>query len=201
MQDFDFGKYYKRPHPAKPAQTSNAGPSPFGRKVAFLGTIVLIAFFSGMAAGIYYQKTRLVAGDAAHAKSGVESNFSANINADQPQAPESNPSAPQDNPQDNPQDKAKGGALPVSGEKSQITQTLQSIEAEYIILAKVYPSREQAHLNGMILKKEGLPVFLAENGSMMKVYVGPIAGKSKAYEMLGKVKRNPEFQGAILYKK
>ena len=36
----------------------------------------------------------------------------------------------------------------------------------------------------------------------MKVYVGPVRGKNDAYKMLTlKVKKVPEFSGAIMYKK
>lgn len=42
---------------------------------------------------------------------------------------------------------------------------------------------------------------MARNGKKVKLYVGPIEGKTQAYETLAQLKKNPEFAGAILYRK
>ena len=76
-----------------------------------------------------------------------------------------------------------------------------SDKASYLIWAKTYETKEDAYRYGLALKKKGLPVFLARNGSKLKIYVGPITGKDEAYQMLSKVKSFPTFQGAILHKK
>ncbi len=196
MQDFDFGKYYKRQNGVAQSSSVTTADHAFSRKLTLLGTIVLLSFFTGMGAGIYYQKNKLqpmtnpAANQGGHSP---ETKISANIN----NAGENHANEKRSDESKNESEKSNGNIK----DQSAITQTLQSDEAEYIILAKIYSSREEAHFNGMKLKKEGLPVFLAENGNKMKVYVGPIAGKNNAYEMLGKIKRNQEFQGAILYKK
>ena len=82
----------------------------------------------------------------------------------------------------------------------EIEEDLQKKDS-YLILAKIYREKAKAHKQGLILKHKNLPVFLTENGNKMKVYVGPIQGKTEAYNMLAKVKSVPVFKGAILYKK
>jgi cell division septation protein DedD len=86
-------------------------------------------------------------------------------------------------------------------EGARLTRTDKSIEGSYLILAKIYPDEKEASLAGVNLKRNGMKAFMARNGRKVKLYVGPIEGKSAAYETLAQLKKNPEFSGAILYRK
>ena len=71
----------------------------------------------------------------------------------------------------------------------------------YLIWAKTSSDQEKIYREGLFLKEKKLPVFLAVNGSKLKVYVGPIQGRHKAYKILSQIKQYPSFKGAILHKK
>lgn len=86
-------------------------------------------------------------------------------------------------------------------EKATEIQKAPADKSQYIILARMYRDHAKAEKFGYLLKQAGLPVFLAENGKKMKIYVGPITGRQDAYKMLARVKKVREFKGAILYKR
>lgn len=204
MQDYDFGKYYQRQSRVTPTPSSGAG-SNWVKKLSLLSSIIIVTFFVGMIAGIFYQKDR--SASPADSAGGPEVTQTSNVNPDQPagETPQqilsglsSDSPERKDHASGSGNDRAEVRENKTSGNFS---ETLQSDKSEYIILAKIYSSYEEAHLNGLKLQKVGLPVFLTESGSKMKVYVGPISGKNQAYNMLGRIKKIREFNGAILYQK
>lgn len=73
--------------------------------------------------------------------------------------------------------------------------------SSYLILANIYENKNSAHSAGLMLQKESIPVFLAASGTKMKLYVGPVEGEKSARNLLARIKKMPEFRGAILYKK
>ncbi|HRP70593.1 MAG TPA: SPOR domain-containing protein [Turneriella sp.] len=79
--------------------------------------------------------------------------------------------------------------------------TVHEAKPNYLILAKIFPNEKEASLAGLGLKRNGYRAFMARNGKKIKLYVGPIEGKSEAYDALAKIKKNAEFSGAILYRK
>jgi len=86
-------------------------------------------------------------------------------------------------------------------DKPQVEVSPKEAKASYLILAKIFPDEKEASLAGLNLKRNGQKAFMARNGKKVKLYVGPIEGKSEAYEILGKLKKNSDYSGAILYRK
>ena len=197
MQDVDFGRMYKYRH-TKQRPDSFVQPGKFQQK---LGVLLLVAFLSyifGLFSGIQferYQTQKAVAFGQAD-----EMQVSANINNEDidPRINISADLSASEEPQNN--NEASNDNI-LENENQNIKDVLKSDQSSYLILARMYKEKARAYYNGSILQKKGLPVFLAESGSKMKVYVGPVRGKNDAYKMLAKVKKVPEFSGAIMYKK
>ena len=194
MQDFDFGKYYQKN--GLDSAGATGGPT-WIKKLSLLGSIVIVTFFMGMITGIIYQKDRFAPPVDGSQDSGVTQ--TSNINPDQAESTEEILNGITSN--SSTQEQSSSSVQEKTAQNRGLPQALQSDQAEYIILAKIYSSYEEAHLNGLKLQKVGLPVFLTESGQKMKVYVGPITGKNRAYNMLAQIKKLREFNGAILYQK
>jgi len=84
--------------------------------------------------------------------------------------------------------------------ENEIIETLQQESDEsFLILCRKYKSKKEAQRDGLKLLDIGVRPLLTEDGSRMKMYAGPISGKQKAYQIFAKIKKIPEFRGAILY--
>lgn len=199
MQDFDFGKHYQKNLSARAGVENPGGSSAWVKKLSLLGSIVIVTFFMGMITGIYYQKERFQAPSGENGGENITQTLNVNPNQGDGESQEEILKSIVSG------DSSKSTKTPAGNKNSEkpdaMSKALQSDQIEYIILAKIYPSYEEAHLNGLKLQKIGLPVFLTESGQKMKVYVGPIGGKTRAYNMLSQIKKIREFNGAILYKK
>jgi cell division septation protein DedD len=191
MQDIDFSRYYRkgrRTYPAAEASEARRTGAPVNKLSLYLA----IAFSSlaiGFIGGTQLQKHKMMReleNRVAPQSAQNETVVTANVAAD-----------PTDQT-----DKASGTVRttrpqePASG-----TRAPQVLEGSYLILAKIYPDEKEASLAGLNLKRSGLNAFMARNGRKVKLYVGPIEGRAQAYEVLAQVKKNPEFSGAILYRK
>lgn len=192
MQDIDFSRYYRRQR-----SLTRRGERPFsgselsetkgnGLPMNKLSLYLAIAFSSlaiGFIGGTQLQKskmTREIEGKIVPdsiATANVATNNAENekiegsIHTTQPDAKIETPA----------KDKHVGGS--------------------FLILAKIFPDEKEASLAGLNLKRSGHKAFMARNGKRVKLYVGPIDGKAEAYEMLARLKKTPEFSGAILYRK
>ncbi len=191
MQDIDFSRYYR-----KGRRTYSASEAPEARKtgapVNKLSLYLAIAFSSlaiGFIGGTQLQKNKMmrelenrVAPESAQNGTIVTANIAAGPVAETEKAPDS---IHQTRP-----DEVVRTSRPDRGS-----------EGSYLILAKIYPDEKEASLAGLNLKRNGMNAFMARNGKKVKLYVGPIEGKSSAYAALAQLKKNPEFTGAILYRK
>lgn len=185
MQDIDFSRYYRRsrrPYAGKePAESK-----PSGTPVNKLSLYLAIAFSSlaiGFIGGTQLQKNKMVR--EIEGKVVPDSIATANVANSAAETEKVNESVrltrPDEKVQSEGRDKEAGGS--------------------YLILAKIFADEKEASLAGLSLKRSGHKAFMARNGRKVKLYVGPIEGKNDAYEVLGKLKKNAEFSGAILYRK
>lgn len=191
MQDIDFSRYYR-----KGRRTYSASEAPevrrTGAPVNKVSLYLAIAFSSlavGFIGGTQLQKNKMmrelenrVAPESVQNGTIATANVAATTAADTENAPESIRTT-----------------RPENG--TQTVRTDRGIEGSYLILAKIYPDEKEASLAGLDLKRSGMNAFMARNGKKVKLYVGPIDGKAQAYEVLGQLKKKPEFAGAILYRK
>lgn len=191
MQDIDFSRYYRkgrRPYSAAEAPEVRKTGAPVSRLSLYLA----IAFSSlaiGFIGGTQLQKNKMmrelenrVAPESANNGTMVTANVAATAPADS----------------DSPQETIRT-TRPGDGDKA--LRNENSAEGNFLILAKIFPDEKEASLAGLNLKRSGMKAFMARNGKKVKLYVGPIEGKTQAYEVLGQLKRDPEFAGAILYRK
>ena len=169
-------------------------------KIANLSLLVL-AFSIGMFSGMQWQKqkmTRQMEHDILNPKS---------VDA----ATEGKAHLTENQVAHNTANQTENQAIEADSVSIQKTENSQKTEPEFIksdptedtflVMAKRYKDKTEAHSKALMLKKAGLPVFMAESGSYLKVYVGPLKGKNYAYSILARVKRAQEFKGAILYKR
>jgi cell division septation protein DedD len=191
MQDIDFSRYYR-----KGRRTYSASEAPEVRKtgapVNKLSLYLAIAFSSlaiGFIGGTQLQKNKMmrelenrVAPESAQNGTMVTANVAAGPAAEAEKAPETVRTTRPD-------------------ESLRTVRPDKGLEGSFLILAKIYPDEKEASLAGLNLKRNGMKAFMARNGKKVKLYVGPIDGKAQAYEALGQLKKNPEFAGAILYRK
>jgi cell division septation protein DedD len=181
MQDIDFSRYYRRPRRSladSEAASSKAKIPPVNKLSLYLA----IAFSSlaiGFIGGTQLQKnkmTREIEGRVVPET--VSTNRIANTAPDAEHVNDT-----------------------VHTTHSENIDTNAEPRSSYLILAKIFPDEKEASLAGLGLKRGGLKAFMARNGKKVKLYVGPIEGKTEAYDVLAKLKKNSEFSGAILYKK
>ena len=191
MQDIDFSRYYR-----KGRRTYAASEAPEVRKTGApinkLSLYLAIAFSSlaiGFIGGTQLQKNKMmrelenrVAPESAQNGTMVTANVAAGPAPEAEKPPETIRTTRPDE-----------GARAVRPDKG--------LEGSFLILAKIYPDEKEASLAGLNLKRNGMKAFMARNGKKVKLYVGPIEGKNSAYEALAQLKKNPEFTGAILYRK
>ena len=200
----DFGRLYKGKTGPERSFASERPKRHWLSKLSLLVTIMTVAFVLGLFAGTQWQKHKFAQNVEEQA---ISQEFkSANI------TPVKTPSDSQSGEvhagdetekQKQAKNQGKREAEKNSEQKkySDLKKKLSEDNESYLILARMYQSKEEAHQKGLKLKKRELPVFLAKSGDKMKVYVGPVKGKNQAYSMLAKVKKLPEFSGAIMYKK
>lgn len=182
MQDIDFSRYYRkgrRTYSASEASEARKTGAPVNKLSLYLA----IAFSSlavGFIGGTQLQKNKMmrelenrVAPESAQNGTMVTANVAADTASEAEKTTET----------------------------IRTTRADKGLDASFLILAKIYPDEKEASLAGLNLKRSGMNAFMARNGKKVKLYVGPIDGKAKAYEALGQLKRNPEFAGAILYRK
>jgi cell division septation protein DedD len=191
MQDIDFSRYYRKGRRAYSASEASEARKT-GAPVNKLSLYLAIAFSSlaiGFIGGTQLQKNKMmrelenrVAPDSAQNGTIVTANVAAGPAAEAENTPEAIRTT-----------RAEEGA--------RIARQEKTLEGSYLILAKIYPDEKEASLAGLNLKRNGMKAFMARNGKKVKLYVGPIEGKNNAYEMLAQLKKNPEFSGAILYRK
>ncbi|GAB4434622.1 MAG: hypothetical protein OHK0011_17760 [Turneriella sp.] len=191
MQDIDFSRYYR-----KGRRTYSASEAPEVRKagapVNRLSLYLAIAFSSlaiGFIGGTQLQKHKMIrelenriAPESVQNGTMVTANVAAGPAAEAEKAPETVRTTRPD-------------------ESARTVRPDKGLEGSFLILAKIYPDEKEASLAGLNLKRSGMKAFMARNGKKVKLYVGPIDGKAQAYETLGQLKKNPEFTGAILYRK
>jgi len=188
MQDFDYTRIYSNPR--KDFSTVRSGSHPvksLNKRFSVYISVSLVIFFAGFIAGVKVEHNKI-----ARVNNTINSS-SADLEKEINSSNISNPKSIVKT-----EENKKETSAPSNTE---LLTAIQSEKSEYLILAKIFTSKEEAHLHGLKLKKNGLPVFLAESGTRMKVYVGPISGKNEAYQVLAQVKSDNEFKGAILYKK
>lgn len=198
MQDVDFGRMYKYRH-TKQRTDNFVQPGRLQHKLGVLLLVAVLSYLFGLFSGIQFERYQnqkdIAAGQVDQSQ--VSVNISnedldprINISADLSAEDSTSNSNAIEEPQISDQDAGQS-----------IKEVLKSDQSSYLILARMYKEKARAYYNGSVLQKKGLPVFLAESGNKMKVYVGPVQGKNDAYKMLAKVKKVPEFSGAIMYKK
>jgi len=190
MQDFDFGKYYKNNRNSITGDSRRVNKeegSPWTRKLSIIGAIISVSFFLGMYTGVTIKQTKVIDSNSplSFEEGQADNNILSDVNSRIPKDSNANVEKLGQN----------------KHTQSELAEKLQSKDAEFIILAKMYSSKEKAHYHGLQLQKQGFPVFLAENGNKMKLYVGPISGKKSAYSTLAQVKGVAEFKSAIMYQK
>lgn len=181
MQDIDFSRYYRRNR--RPQGVPESRHAKHGVPVSRVSLYLAIAFSSlalGFIAGTQLQKQRMLRE--------LENRV----------VPES--------VKDSTIATANIATENESKDSVQITRPAEaaspgSKETSYLILARIYPDEKEASLAGLTLKRSGMNAFMARNGRKVKLYVGPMDNKKDAYETLARLKKNPEFSGAILYRK
>lgn len=185
MQDIDFSRYYRRqrqPYSQTTGVESKATPFPVGKVPLYLA----IAFSSlaiGFIGGTQLQKSKMTREieNRVVPESVALATVAAPTAGAEPQEGTVHTTRPAERPAVEARDNTNGG--------------------KYLILAKIFPDEKEASLAGLTLKRAGQKAFMARNGRKVKLYVGPIEGRTEAYDVLAKLKKNSEFSGAILYKK
>lgn len=184
MQDIDFSRYYRRgrrPMTGAEASEHKSGGLPVNKLSLYLA----IAFSSlaiGFIGGTQLQKSKMTR--ELEGKIVPDSIATANV------------AAPAQS-----EEKVTDSVRMTRPEEKVATEETREPRVKYLILAKIFPDEKEASLAGVNLKRNGHKAFMARNGKKVKLYVGPIEGKSEAYEVLAKLKKSSEFSGAILYKK
>ncbi len=184
MQDIDFSRYYRRQRPPY-AGKGPADSKPTGTPVNKVSLYLAIAFSSlaiGFIGGTQLQKNKMVR--EIEGKVVPDSIVTANVANAAPEGEKVSDSVRMTRPD----------------EKAQAAGSKENA-GSYLILAKIFAEEKEASLAGLSLKRSGHKAFMARNGRKVKLYVGPIEGKNEAYEVLGKLKKNSDFSGAILYRK
>lgn len=194
MQDIDFSRYYRkgrRPFPGADAPEQRKSAPPVN-KVSLYLAIAFSSLAIGFIGGTQLQKNKMmrefegkiapdsIVGDPA--KTIVTANVAA-------------PSAPDT------QKSSENIHTTLPDEKTHAEKPAKDALGSFLILAKIYPDEKEASLAGLNLKRGGMKAFMARNGKKVKLYVGPIEGKTEAYEALARLKKQSEFSGAILYRK
>lgn len=194
MQDIDFSRYYRkgrRPFPGSDAPEPRKSAPPVN-KVSLYLAIAFSSLAIGFIGGTQLQKNKMmrefegkiapdsIVGDPA--KTIVTANVAA------PSAPDARKSS-------------ENIHTTLPDEKVQAEKPAKDALGSFLILAKIYPDEKEASLAGLNLKRGGMKAFMARNGKKVKLYVGPIEGKTEAYEALARLKKHSEFSGAILYRK
>ena len=201
MQDLDFGKY--RFH-AKSKIRGISAPyeGRYGKKLFILVITFIFAFTLGTFGGMYISHNKIEETDLLlhdpkdnlnerdELKKQVESKSQANEKLISKNIPPTN----KNNYVNISKDRGNPPAL-----KNKLAQI--NGKKTYLIWAKTYQSNVTAYRHGHFLKKQNLPVFLAKSGTQMKLYIGPIHGKTKAYQVLSKVKKWVPFKAAVLHEK
>ncbi len=183
MQDIDFSRYYRkdrRTFATKEQPASRSGKMPVN-KVSLYLAIAFSALAIGFIGGTQLQKKKMIR----EIESQVAPDSIATANVATPTSEEA----------------AETVRTTLSTDVKETQSATKSVGGSYLILAKIYPDEKEASLAGLNLKRDGLKAFMARNGKKIKLYVGPIEGKSEAYSVLGKLKKSSEFSGAILYRK
>ena len=184
MQDIDFSRYYRRQRPPY-AGKGPADSKPTGTPVNKVSLYLAIAFSAlaiGFIGGTQLQKNKMVR--EIEGKVVPDSIVTANVANAAPEGEKVSDSV----------------RMPRPDEKAQAAGSKENA-GSYLILAKIFAEEKEASLAGLSLKRSGHKAFMARNGRKVKLYVGPIEGKNEAYEVLGKLKKNSDFSGAILYRK
>jgi cell division septation protein DedD len=185
MQDIDFSRYYRRqrrPHSGQESSDLKGKGGPVNKLSLYLA----IAFSSlaiGFIGGTQLQKNKMIRD--LEGKIVPESIATANVSS------------------------APSAEVAPAAESVRVTRPEQAEGSDakpahtgsYLILAKIFADEKEASLAGLNLKRNGHKAFMARNGKKVKLYVGPIANKSEAYESLAKLKKSQDFSGAILYRK
>lgn len=213
MQDVDFSRFYRREQQNNRSGGSHSRARAKGQeRSSFFSSRMLlwISFFILFSAGVFtgirvqswiYQKqidSNIEPSEISLAniprtsnEDAEENSISDSLHID---AHAGNSSAPAEQP-------ATQNGVATTHSEENFAENLRQAQDAYIILARIYDDEREAHRQGLVLKKEGLDVFLARSGDRMKVYVGPVEGKQEAYGVLMKVKKHSEFKSAIMYKK
>lgn len=198
MQDIDFGRIYRnRSKTGQGHLKTEHVKNPVKNKLIIIGTIAFAFFVVGIFTGLRIQEYRITSSiEASATDAGSENNeeiTTANVNTEETEDKKISDSVRIDRHQ--------AGKNASAEKEKDLKKKLEAGKDSYLILASIYSEKKEAHYQGHKLRKAGLPVFLARNGQKLKLYVGPVKGRSSAYEMLAKVKNMPQFNGAILYKK
>lgn len=182
MQDIDFSRYYRRPR--RPLSGAEAPESraklPQVNKISLYLAIAFSSLAVGFIGGTQLQKNKM--SREIEGRVIPESINTSRIANTAPASEQTSETVHTTRP-------------------DETTESVRDSRSSYLILAKIFPDEKEASLAGLGLKRGGLKAFMARNGKKVKLYVGPIEGKNEAYEVLGKLKKNSEFSGAILYKK
>ncbi len=201
MQDIDFGKYLPHARPRTSSTSKSCGTS-HGKRLFILVITFIVAFTLGIFGGMYITLSKI-----------PETDFLLNEPKDDSNEP--NASKKQPTPREQTNDRLISKNIPPTSEdyhlsasknrshSSVLKDKFSQINGQktYLIWAKTYQNNVTAYRHGHFLKKQNLPVFLAKNGTRMKLYIGPIHGKKKAYQMLSKVKKWAPFKASVLHEK
>lgn len=200
--EIDFGKSYKR-RTATVKKTNNF--SNLSRRITLLLSGLVVTFTVGLVSGLSLHKLEAQDNRETEFANVPPAALRDNVQINRVQKPEAEISQPKEKnkaqvlEQDKPITPKETSANIVKNKTKDLKQ--EKDQTSHLILAKVYDDPNEAHRYGLQLQKEGLPVFLAASGNRMKLYVGPIEGEKKARQQLAQIKRLPDFQGAILYRK
>lgn len=190
MQDIDFSRYYRnrqrRPYTSEPDARKSGAPV---NKISLYLAIAFSSLAIGFIGGTQLQKNKMmrelenrIAPDSIQGATIATANVGTNSEQEA--------------------EKAEGTVRTTLPEETpRLSRSEKGLEGSFLILAKIYPDEKEASLAGLNLKRNGMKAFMARNGKKVKLYVGPIEGKTQAYEALAQLKKNPEFAGAILYRK
>jgi len=203
MNDYDFGKYYRRNNKQAIVQkTGNVLLNQAYRKISVALVAGLILFFAGLMTGISFQSKKLVQTASVEGEQETDSANvvnSADVNPDRAvKTSRQTESAP----------RSEVAGIDSETAHSAMKKTLMDPENEYIILARKYGDNSKdralyyAGVLNKITKDYNFEVVPSIRGKSIKLYVGPMKGKKMAEKMLSRVKSIPEFaNSAILYKK
>ncbi|MBV6492183.1 MAG: hypothetical protein LDLANPLL_00174 [Turneriella sp.] len=187
MQDIDFSRYYRRgrrPTEYLTSDTREKGSGAFQtNKFSLYLAIAFSCLAIGFIGGTQLQKSKMTR--EIENKVVPESIATANVTQEHAETEKANDSV----------------RVTKAEEKAPTENIINEAKPSFVILAKIYPDEKEASLAGLSLKRNGHRAFMARNGKKIKLYVGPIEGKSEAYAALAQIKKSAEFSGAILYRK